>query len=287
MARKGTGIAVLVGAAIAVGAVIAFASGKKKPEDEADTEADEGAEPSPVLPTQAPPVTPLGTPPFVPPGLITVSTPATATTPPIAPPVVAPPVVLPDDDDEAESPTVQVPPVVIPAGGTTVQLPGGISIPVPTIPGVTAPAETPAAVPAPPVPAIELPSPVPPDTAALAAEMLADEATTNWKRKYPALATWQAARGLTADGSFGPGSAKRMALEIGTLPIIRFWPRGTLRETALEPYRNELIALANAAPEPRRAQLIMSANREQGQSFGVNPPVPPIKTLVQLKAVAA
>ena len=266
MARRGTAIAVLVGAAIAVGAVIAFASGKRKPED--DGEAPDGADdaqPSPVLPTL--PTVNVSFPSGTPPGEV--------------PPIVQ----LPDDDSEAETPTVQVPPLVIPAGGSTVQLPGGISIPVPTIPGVTVPAETPAAVPAPPIPAIEQPSVVPEDTAALVAQMLADEATPNWKKKYPALGAWQATRGLTVDQNFGPGSAARMAQEIGTLPIIRFWPKGTTRETALEPYRNSLLALAGSAPEPRRAQLIMSANREQGQSFTA--PSSPIKTLVNLQAVAA
>lgn len=295
MARKSTGIAVAIGAAIAIGAVVAFASGKKrKDEDEADEAEDETAEPSPVLPTG-------GVPPFVPP--IQVSFPSTPSTPPVAPPVVpqvpttpteVPPIVeLPDEDEdedtEAEAPTVQLPggvKVEVPAPGTTVTLPGGIPVTVPSIPGITAPPETPAAVPSPPAVAVEQPSAVPPDTATLVAQMLADEAhPTAWKKKYPALGAWQAARGLKADQSFGPGSAQRMAQEIGTLPIIRFWPKGTLPQTALEPYRQAIRAIAASAPEPRRAQLLMSANREQGQAFGTPPK--PITQQVSLKQVAA
>ena len=290
MSRKSTGVAVLVGAAIAVGAVVAFASGKKKTgevDDEDDDFDDETDEPvSPVLPSSTPPVTPLGTPPFVPPGIINVSNPVPVG-PPIAPPPVVPsptqplpPVVqLPDDDSEADVPTVNLPGITIPGAVT---LPGGVQVPIPPIPGVTAP---PAAVPAPPVVAVEQPSLVPADTAALAALMLGEEGTTRWKRKYPELGAWQASRGLVVDQSFGPGSALRMAQEIGTVPIVRFWPRGTLPQTALEPYRNSLLALAGAAPEPRKSQLIMSANREQGQGFGSS--TKPVATLVNLNTVPA
>lgn len=297
MARRGTGtgIAVLVGTAIAVGAVVAFASGKKRKAAEAD-EA-EAEEPSPVSPTS---VTLPG------PAPINVTFPTQSPgLPPVAPPVVPSvpspgevpqPVELPDEDEdeedepEASAPTVKLPggiKVEVPKAGTTVTLPGGTTATVPTIPGVTAPATpTSAPVPIPPVPAVEQPSAVPADTAQLVAQMLADEANpTGWKKKYPALGKWQAARGLTADQAFGPGSAKRMAQEIGTLPIVRFWPKGTLPQTALGPYREALQAIAATAPEPRRAQLLMSANREQGQAFGTPPK--PITPLVSLKAAAA
>jgi hypothetical protein len=115
--------------------------------------------------------------------------------------------------------------------------------------------------------------------------MLSEEGTTRWKRKYPELGAWQAARGLVVDQNFGPGSALRMAQEIGTVPIVRFWPKGSLPQTALEPYRNALLALAGQAPEPRRAQLIMSANREQGQGFGS--PTKAVATLVNLQNTVA
>lgn len=298
MARKGTGLAVAVGAAIAIGAVVAFASGKRRKDDEeAEAEAEdqaEEAEPSPVSPTGVvPPFVPGAVPP------IQISFPGTDT-PPIKPPVeptapttpgeVPPVIELPDEDEaesEAESPTVKLPgglQVEVPKAGTTVTLPGGITATVPSIPGVTAPVETPAAVPPPPTPAVEKPSAVPADTVAIVAQMLADEAGSNWRKKYPALAAWQAARGLVADQMYGVKSAQRMAQEIGTLPIIRYWPKGTTRETALEPYRNAILTLAGSSPEPRRAQLIMSANREQGQAFTA--PSSPIRTLVKLAQVA-
>lgn len=290
MARKGTGLAVAIGAAIAIGAVVAFASTKKQDgeaaEDDDDFDDDEDTPvpfpgTAPVSPVSPSGFDPLGTPPFVPPSIINVSNPG-----PVVPTVPtaqnpAPPIVqLPDeDDDESELPTVTVPGLTIPG---SVTLPGGLQIPIPPIPGVTAP---PAAIPSPPTPAIEQPSLVPGDTAALAALMLSEEGTTRWKRKYPELGAWQAARGLVVDQSFGPGSALRMAQEIGTVPIVRFWPRGTVPQTALEPYRNSLLTLAGQAPEPRKAQLIMSANREQGQGFGSN--TQPVRTLVNLSQTVA
>jgi hypothetical protein len=282
MSRKGTGLAVAIAAAIGIGAVVAFASGKKKSggaaadDDDFDDETDTPV--SPVVPSG---VTPLGTPPFVPPGIINVSNP---TTPPVGPPIVAPPVVLPDlpdDDDEAELPTV-LPPMTIPG---SVTIPGtSIQVPIPPIPGVTAP-PPPAAVPPPPIVAVEQPSLVPADTARLVAMMLAEEGTANWKRKYPELGAWQASRGRVVDQMFGTGDALAMAKEIGTLPIIRYWPKGTTRETALEPFRNSLLTLSATAPEPRRAQLIMAASREQGQSFSA--PSSPIRTLINLTQTAA
>jgi hypothetical protein len=303
MSRKNTGLAVAIGAAIAVGAVVAFASGKKAaaaPDDDDDDDDDDDAPPAlpdaaPVSPVVPSGVTPLGTPPFVPPGLITVSNPSPTTPgvgpaipePPVAPTPVqpTPPVVqLPDDDDEQQVPTVvPLPGITIPG---TVPLPGGAVVTVPPIPGITAPAPAVPAPPAPPVVAVEQPSAVPSDTAALVALMLADEATPGWKRKYPELGAWQAARGRTVDQMFGPGDAVAMAQEIGTLPIIRYWPRGSLPQTALQPYRSQLAAIAATAPEPRRAQLLMTSAREQGQGFAGPASTAPIATRLNLTAVA-
>lgn len=299
MARKGTGLAVAVGAAIAIGAVVAFAatSSKKKKkglEDvDADADADEdedtGEPVSPVVPGQ----TGFQTPPFFPPDLFggAKTTTASTTGPPVAPSRPAPPVVLPDEDEdededtEATSPTIDLPggiKIPLPPPGTKIPLPGGGEV---EIPSLQAPdVETPAAIPPPPTTSVEQPSVVKQDTANLAALMLGEEATPNWKRKYPELGAWQAARGLKVDQMFGPGSAQRLAQEIGTVPIIRFWPKGTTRETALEPYRNALLTLAGSAEEPRRAQLIMSANREQGQAFAS--PIVPVKTLVKIGLAA-
>lgn len=303
MARKGTGLAVAVGAAIAIGAVVAFAATsskkKKKGLEDVDFDADEdededtGEPVSPVVPGQ----TGFQTPPFFPPDLFggAKTTTASTTTPPVAPPVPtttpatpATPVVLPDEDEdedeetEATSPTIDIPgigPVSLPTPGSTIDLPGGGQV---TIPGVEP--DTPAAIPPPPTTSVEQPSVVKQDTANLVALMLGEEATPNWKRKYPELGAWQAARGLKVDQLFGPASAQRLAQEIGTIPIIRFWPKGTTRGTALEPYRNALLTLAGSAEEPRKAQLIMSANREQGQAFAS--PIVPVKTLVKIGQAA-
>ena len=69
--------------------------------------------------------------------------------------------------------------------------------------------------------------------------MLAQEHSPHWRiAPEPALAAWQKARGLTADGMFGTGTAAKMAQEIGTLPIIRAWPKGSfLGDGKLEAYR--------------------------------------------------
>jgi hypothetical protein len=68
-----------------------------------------------------------------------------------------------------------------------------------------------------------------------------------------------------------------MAEEIGTVPIIRFWPQGAIKSKAVPDYQAALYALAAKAPEPRRSQLRASAQREQGQGFERNPkPVAPL-----------
>lgn len=149
---------------------------------------------------------------------------------------------------------------------------------------VEPPPEEPPAPPVAEVPIAPVPTPpetVPQDTAALVAGMLAEEATPRWKRQSPALAKWQEARGLKPDGLFGVKSALRMAEEIGTLPIIRYWPRGSYREGPwIEEYRQNLRAVGARSGEARRVKLNASALREQGQGFGQ--PVQPIRNLVAL-----
>ena len=212
---------------------------------------------------------------------------------------------------------------VIPAPGTAIPLPGGGSIPVPSIPGVNTPAtpnqplpsipslpnllpgltplpspsaaQVPAApvlptVPgpapapsAPPASAPELPSTAPADTVALVTKMLAQEQNPHWRIiPEPLLVAWQKARGLTADGDFGTGGALKMAQEIGTLPIIRGWPKGSFPgDGKLAAYQASLQQIANAAPEPRASQLRAAAVREQGQGYGT--PETPIVHLITLQ----
>ena len=80
----------------------------------------------------------------------------------------------------------------------------------------------------------------------------------------------------------GRGTAAKMAQEIGTLPIIRAWPKGSyLGDGKLEAYRASLVQIANAAEEPRASQLMAATTREQGQGYGT--PETPIATLITLQ----
>lgn len=200
---------------------------------------------------------------------------------PIAPPFVPPPLQnAPPPPSAAPAPGLPFPP----PGPPPVTLP---PLPPPSLePGIPdiislppqrgTPIPIPIAVPAPRLPAPVRPQPqeppqpdVPDDTAELASIMLEREGG-RWKVEEPLLADWLDARGEPRSTKFGPGSAKLMAEEIGTLPIIRFWPSasGTNPSRALEEYRGALRAIARTKPEPHRSQLIASAEREEGQSFG-------------------
>ncbi len=196
-------------------------------------------------------------PPFVPPE---VRRPAPAPKLPIpkAPPVVE------EVIDEVKR---RLPPIdqVIPPPDVGPGIP--IKIPAPKVP----PGEV---LPAPPSP------PLAPETEAMLRVMLAKESTPNWKDIEPTLIAWQKARGLVADGKFGPGSAKRLAAETGLLPIVRFWPRGTLPGTAVPQFQGEILSVAAAAEEPRKTHLRAAAEREQGQGFGTPPK--PISPLIEI-----
>jgi hypothetical protein len=157
-----------------------------------------------------------------------------------------------------------------------IPVPGGIDlpnpIPVPPRPPTASPAPRPAPAPA-PAPNVPPPAPqddVPDDTAELVAMMLEAEGAPGWKREIPELADWLEARGQSPSTKFGPGSAALMAEEIGTLPIIRFWPSASGRnpKKALTEYRAKLAAIARDMDEPHASQLRASAQRETGQSFG-------------------
>ena len=178
------------------------------------------------------------------------------------------------------------PTVTLPNGqteGTGDVLPGAPPVPTQTLPGLTitpGPAPTPAEPPASPA---EQPSSIPGDTLATVTAMLAEEHSPNWRViPEPTLKPWQSARGLTADGDYGTGTALRMAQETGMLPIIRGWPKGSyLGDGKLAAYQQSLRTLAASAPEPRRSQLLAAAAREQGQGYGT--PEKPITTLITLQ----
>ena len=119
------------------------------------------------------------------------------------------------------------------------------------------------------------------DTVALVRLLLADEASgKGWKRLYPEVAEWQRSRGLKVDKRFGMVTALRVAQELGTLPLVRYWPKGSQQAKVVNEYRDALEALAAGAPEPRKAQLLAASAREQGQAFAANPGRP--KTVISI-----
>lgn len=174
--------------------------------------------------------------------------------------------------------------------GQSVQVPGFGTVTVPSSPGLpqlpTSPVVT-----LPPVvitpstnPAEQATNPPPPDTMQLVTTMLDQEHVPHWRIASPGLAEWQAARRLTADGAFGPGTALALAKEIGTVPIVRAWPKGSFLGSAhLPAYQKALRDLAATASEPQRSQLLAAATREQGQGFGT--PEKPIVNTITLHAV--
>lgn len=170
---------------------------------------------------------------------------------------------------------------------SSVDVPGIGPVPVPAVPSGALPAPTvtpgPALPPsAPPASSAEVPGSAPADTLALVSSMLKTEQLPHWRVTDPLLKAWQKSRGRVADGQFGTGDALAMALEIGTIPIIRGWPKGSyLGDGKLDKYRASLQQIANSAPEPRASQLRASAARELGQGYGT--PEKPIATLITIQ----
>ena len=174
---------------------------------------------------------------------------------------------------------------------------------------VPAPAATPGPVPAPavtptpivlPVPAsLPLPLPVPAtvpvstvssDTAQMVAALLDAESRPGWNRVDPSVTAWQKARPpMKADGMFGPNTALLVAREFGTIPLIRFWPKGSQKAAALNAFQAALIDLANRTTDQIRAkQLRLSAQREQALAFSNVGPLPALSanSLISLARVA-
>jgi len=165
------------------------------------------------------------------------------------------------------------------ATGQQVKIPGfGPSTPAAQQP----PPVVPVLPPAPPLPSLpSQPAPVqvqPPvsapvttvksDTAAMVSALLDAETRAGWNVTDPNVLVFQKARGLTADSKFGPGTALAAALELGTLPLIRFWPLGTTKQKALDSYKAALLDMANKSPDPNHAQqLRLSAAREDARAY--------------------
>ena len=112
----------------------------------------------------------------------------------------------------------------------------------------------------------------PKGTVFLARILLAREGSSGWKEALQSeVKAWQSRVGLTADGKFGPGSAERMAREVGVLPLVRFWPLGEWRrEVAVDNYRARIERVAQsveAENSAHAAALRASARRETGQGW--------------------
>lgn len=225
----------------------------------------------PSGPAQGSAPLPSGPPPFVPLPPIAPQNPPVVPVPPVIPgqpplqglpPVVIPPVVAPNPVPPGSGP---LPPILTP------------SLPLPTQPqGSQAP---------------PLATTVNADTAVMVNALLSAEGSRGWNRVEPTVQAWQKNRtGLKVDGLFGPKTALAVAREFGTLPIIRVWPAGSQKASALQAYRTALIELANSEPDQTHArQLRVSAQREQAQGFGPargKAPALPESLLVSIAKVA-
>lgn len=168
--------------------------------------------------------------------------------------------------------SLNIPPVGLPSIATPVAPTPAAS---PTSPPVTPPLVLPGqSLPDVPEPHLAAAPTAPADTVAVVKQMLAEEGNgTRWRvSPEPLLKVWQSSRGLSSDGDFGTGTALKMAQEIGTLPIIRGWPKGSTKQGHWLPdYQAALLSLAASAPEPRATHLRAAAQREQGQGFGTPP----------------
>ena len=119
--------------------------------------------------------------------------------------------------------------------------------------------------------------------------LLDAETRAGWNTTDPNVQVFQKARGLTADAKFGPGTALAAAAEIGTLPLIRFWPLGSTKAKLLENYKAALLELANKSPDPNHAQqLRLSAAREDARAYSTKGKLPalPLDMQVALAKVA-
>lgn len=304
----------LAGVGIAIGSIVVFSSKKAKAATLPPQQP--GEEPAPpdvvvpphdeTAPSSAPPLVPSGTvPPFVPAFPQFTPTPTPAAVP--APAPLPAPLPLPVSPAPAPAPaavlttplgTLNVPlPVAVPdvlatqpAGAQpppppVVPLPPIVSTPpgpVPVPPIATAPTpSSPVPVPVPaPTPVATAPvSTVSAETAAMVQALLLAEQKKGWNTISAQVTAWQKSRGLVQDGKFGMKSALTVAAELGTIPIIRFWPKGSIKATVLNEYRAALFELASKADPARAEQLRFAAEREKAQSFGVKsgtaPPIAP------------
>ncbi len=122
----------------------------------------------------------------------------------------------------------------------------------------------------------------PDGTVALARTLLARETLPSWKDDMQEdVKEWQKGVGIEDDGKFGLGSIGRMAEEVGILPLVRYWPKGTTSKKDAEQRYDSVIAKAIIAARAdlpdSQAQidgLTASMNREVAVSYGVSNPPP-------------
>jgi hypothetical protein len=185
----------------------------------------------------------------------------------------------------------QFPPVqqATPPGSTTVTLPGNTPV---VIPPINFPSTNPIPIPstATPVQHEETKADQDPHgTVALAKLMIDAESTSNWKTALQSMiAAWQSQVGLKSDGRFGPGSAAAMAQEVGVLPLIRFYPKGTQLKADLQAYRDLLYTMAanfDSRNPAHAAALRSSAQYETGQAYTGTPKAIPASSRIAQAAL--
>ena len=228
MARKKSGAAAVAVIGGMGGLALLLLSGKKKAKEPAGTSTIPAEFRSPGLPQIHPSdgVTVLPEVPGQPP--IVIPRESIPTSP-----------IIVSDEGEPVFTSLPVPNIPIsapPAQSPTIDTPvGPIQIPqIPTAP----PADV--QIPQPP-PIASAPSQGDAATVALASKLLDREARAGWKTALkPEVKAWQKTRGLVADGLFGEKSALNMARELGTIPLIRFYPKGTSPETEVNKFRDSL-----------------------------------------------
>ena len=127
-------------------------------------------------------------------------------------------------------------------------------------------------------------------TIALAKQMIDREASSGWKSALTAeINAWEARVGVGTGGKFGEGDAKRMAQEVGVLPLVRYWPKNTLANTEVPKYRAAIEAIAQsvqASNPAHAAALRSSAAFETGRTYGTDNPAAVDPSLRQIQANA-
>lgn len=196
-----------------------------------------------------------------------------------------------------EPPGDILPEVTVKAGGSEVKVPEPDEegeepergVPLPPLPPAPSPsppaAQGPSTSTTPELAKEETSAPADPNgTIALARVLIETESQPGWKGKHKAMVkSWQKAvgySGAAADGKFGPGSALKMAREVGVLPLIRYYPKGSpTKAAAVEKYREQLYDYARVLDgegKKEHAKAIReSAVHEKGQGWPTTPTAVP------------